>query len=50
MPPGKPEKNGTYLSGGGGGGVVAKLCLILATPWTVAHQAPMSMVFPRQEY
>ena len=49
MPPGKPEKNGTYLSGGGGG-VVAKSCLILATPWTVAHQAPMSMVFPRQEY
>ena len=21
-----------------------------ATPWTVAHQAPLSMVFPRQEY
>ena len=20
------------------------------TPWTVAHQAPLSMVFPRQEY
>jgi len=21
-----------------------------ATPWTVAHQAPQSMGFPRQEY
>ena len=21
-----------------------------ATPWTVAHQAPLSMRFPRQEY
>ena len=24
-----------------------RLC---ATPWTVAHQAPLSMGFPRQEY
>ena len=23
---------------------------LFATPWTVAHQAPMSMGFPRQEY
>ena len=23
---------------------------LLATPWTVAHQAPLSMGFPRQEY
>ena len=22
----------------------------LATPWTVAHQAPLSMGFPKQEY
>ena len=22
----------------------------LATPWTVAYQAPLSMEFPRQEY
>ena len=22
----------------------------LATPWTAAHQAPLSMGFPRQEY
>ena len=35
---------------GGGGGLVAKLCLILATPWTVACQAPLSMGFARQEH
>ena len=23
---------------------------LFATPWTVAPQAPLSMVFPRQEY
>ena len=27
----------------------AQLCLS-ATPWTVAHQAPLSMEFSRQEY
>ena len=27
----------------------AQLCLFV-TPWTVAHQAPLSMGFPRQEY
>ena len=26
------------------------MCLTLATPWTTAYQAPLSMVFPRQEY
>ena len=36
--------------GGGGGGLVAKSCLTLVTPWTVAHQAPLSMRFSRQEY
>ena len=35
---------------GGGGGLVAKLCLTLVAPWTVAHQAPLSMGFSRQEY
>ena len=30
--------------------LVAKSCLTLATPWTVAHQAPLSVGFPRQEY
>ena len=28
-----------------GGGLVAKLYQSLATPWTVAHQAPLSMDF-----
>ena len=35
---------------GGGGGLVAKLCLTRATPWTVAYQAPLFMGFSRQEY
>ena len=35
---------------GGGGGFVVKSCLTLATPWTVARQAPLSMGFSRQEY
>ena len=34
----------------GGGGLVAKLCPTLATPWTVAHQTPLSLGFSRQEY
>ena len=34
----------------GGGDLVTKLCLTLATPWTVARQAPLSMGFPMQEY
>ena len=33
------------------GGLVAKLCPTLETSWTHgAHQAPLSMGFPRQEY
>ena len=31
-------------------GSVAKLCLPLAIPWTVAHQVLLSMGFPKQEY
>ena len=31
-------------------GLVAKLCLTLVTPWTVALQAPLSMGFSKQEY
>ena len=27
-----------------------QLCPTFATPWTVAHQAPLSMGFSRQEY
>ena len=33
-----------------GGGLVTKSCLTLVTPWTVAHQASLSMKFSRQEY
>ena len=33
--------------GAGGGGLVAKSCLTLAIPWTVAHQAPLPMGFSR---
>ena len=33
-----------------GGGVVTETCLTLVTLWTVAHQTPESMEFPRQEY
>ena len=29
---------------------VAQLCPLFVTPWTVAYQAPPSLVFPRQEY
>ena len=32
------------------GGLVAKLCPTLVTPWTVAHQAPLSMGFSKQAY
>ena len=32
------------------GGLVPKLCPSLATQWTVALQAPLSMEFPRREY
>ena len=32
------------------GGLVTKSCLSLATPWTVACQATLSMGFSRQEY
>ena len=30
--------------------LVARSCLTLATPWTVAHPASLSTGFPRQEY
>ena len=33
-----------------GGGLVAKSCPALATLWTVAHQALLSMGFSRREY
>ena len=34
----------------GDGYLVAKSCLTLCDPWTVVHQDPLSMGFPRQEY
>ena len=40
----------TFTIINGDGGLVAKLCLTLVTSWTVAHQAPPSMGFSRQEY
>ena len=39
-----------YRLYGGGGGLVAKSCLTLETPSTVDCQAPLSIVFSRQEY
>ena len=33
-----------------GGGLVTESCPTLATPWTVARLAPLSIVFSRQEY
>ena len=39
-----------HIRSGGGGSLVAKLHLTLATPWTVAHQPPLSMGFPKKEY
>ena len=36
--------------GGSSGGLVAKSCLTLVISRAVAHQAPLSMGFPRQEY
>ena len=30
--------------------LIAQLCPTLATPWTVARQAPLSMKFSRQEH
>ena len=45
-----PEYLSLGKNGGGGGGLVAKSCPTLAIPWTVAHQAPVSMGFSRQKY
>ena len=38
-----------YVAHLGGGGLVTKSCPTLATPWTVAHQAPLSTGCSRQE-
>ena len=42
--------NSLFLILNNGGGLAVKLCLTLATPWTVACQNPLSMGFSRQEY
>ena len=34
----------------GGDGLGGKSGPTLVTPWTVAHQSPLSMGFPRQDY
>ena len=39
-----------YNKFSGVGGSVAKLGPALVTPWTVAHQATLSIGFSRQEY
>ena len=41
---------GIWEYGGGGGALVAMSCLIIGTPWTAGHQAPLSIEFSRQEY
>ena len=38
----------TIKTGGGGFRHYTRSCLTLATPWTVARQAPLSMGFLRQ--
>ena len=32
-----------------GGGLITKLCPTLATPWTIAWEASLTVGFPRQE-
>ena len=44
------EYEKTWSTCGGGGGLVAKSCPTLATPGSVACQAPLSTGFSRQEY
>ena len=39
-----------HILPGGSGNLVAKSCPTLATPWTIAFQAPLSIGFSRQEY
>ena len=47
---GDPLPSPGFWGQGGGGGLVAKSCPTLATPWTVACQAPLFLGFSRQEY
>ena len=43
------KKRYGHQRGKGGGGLVTKSCLTLATPWTLAYEAPLSMGFSRKE-
>ena len=43
-------KHRDHLIAYGNGGLVAKSCPTPVTPWTVTHQAPLSMGSSRQEY
>ena len=38
-----------FCLSGGGGALVTKLCLTLVTPWIVAHEAPLSVGFSKQD-
>ena len=44
------KESACNAGGGGGCGLVAKSYPTLEIPWNVAHQAPLSMGFSRQEY
>ena len=46
----KPENSLSQLHGVKVKALVSQSCLTLETPWTVAHQAPLSMEFFRQGY
>ena len=46
----EPVSKGIISYGGGGGGLVVKSRLTFVTPWTVAHQFPLSMGFSKREY
>ena len=46
----QPLASRTAPVGRTGGGLVAQSCPTLATPWTVACQAPLPMGFSRQKY
>ena len=47
---GSIDGQGTKIPHACSGGLFTKSYLTLVIPWTVAHQAPLSMGFPRQEY
>ena len=48
--PSPSESKSPLLSHSGGCCLVTVVSDSFVTPWTVAHQAPLSMGFPRQDY